>query len=100
MTKPARSHAGKSNSFGISRVHAILSSLADSRGRTLRIGSTRIRIYGETKPCELMEAALPGLRATMYDNWGGGAFGEVIEGGRIAIGDEVAWDDATSGNGT
>ncbi|MGQ0640446.1 MAG: MOSC domain-containing protein [Gemmatimonadaceae bacterium] len=73
--------------------------LATSRGRTLRIGTSRIRIYGETKPCERMEAALPGLRATMYDNWGGGAFGEVIEGGQIAIGDDVAWDDTTSGNG-
>jgi len=68
--------------------------LANARGRTLRIGRSRIRIFGETKPCEQMEEALPGLRRTMYDNWGGGAFGEVIEGGVITIGDEVAWDDS------
>jgi MOSC domain-containing protein YiiM len=67
--------------------------LANSRGRTLRIGASRIRIFGETKPCEQMEEALPGLRRTMYDNWGGGAFGEVLEGGLITIGDEVAWED-------
>ncbi len=67
--------------------------LANSRGRTLRIGTSRIRIFGETKPCERMEEALPGLRAALYDNWGGGAFGEVMEGGVIAIGDVVAWDD-------
>lgn len=67
--------------------------LANSRGRTLRIGTSRIRIFGETKPCEQMEAALPGLRRTMYDNWGGGAFGEVLEGGLITIGDEVVWED-------
>lgn len=67
--------------------------LANSRGRTLRIGASRIRIFGETKPCEQMEQALPGLRRTMYDNWGGGAFGEVLEGGLITIGDEVAWED-------
>ena len=68
--------------------------LANSRGRTLRIGASRIRIFGETKPCEQMEEALPGLRRTMYDNWGGGAFGEVLEGGLITIGDEVEWEDA------
>lgn len=71
--------------------------LANSRGRTLRIGASRIRIFGETKPCERMEEALPGLRAAMYDNWGGGAFGEVIVGGAIAVGDVVAWDDEQGG---
>jgi MOSC domain-containing protein YiiM len=68
--------------------------LSDSRGRLLLIGPVQIRIYGETKPCERMDEALPGLRAVMYDNWGGGAFGEVIEGGRIAVGDTVVWADA------
>lgn len=80
----------------VRRANLMLSnfSLANSRGRTLRIGMSRIRIFGETKPCEQMEAALPGLRRTMYDDWGGGAFGEVIEGGVIRVGDEVAWHDA------
>lgn len=72
--------------------------LANSRGRTLRIGAARVRIFGETKPCEQMEEALPGLRRAMYDNWGGGAFGEVLEGGPIAIGDVVAWDDEPGGD--
>jgi MOSC domain-containing protein YiiM len=65
--------------------------LTDSRKRVLQIGPCRIRIYGETKPCEQMEQALPGLRQAMYDNWGGGAFGEVLDNGEIAIGDSVRW---------
>ncbi len=66
--------------------------LADSRGRMLRIGPCALRILGETKPCERMDEALPGLRAAMYPDWGGGAFAEVIEGGELALGDEVRLD--------
>jgi len=66
--------------------------LADSRGRVLRVGPCRVRILGETKPCEQMEEALPGLRETMFSNWGGGAFGEVLDDGTITVGDIVAWD--------
>ena len=65
--------------------------LADSRKKILQIGAVRIRIYGETKPCELMDAAHQGLRAAMYENWGGGAYGEVLDDGEIAIGDPVRW---------
>lgn len=65
--------------------------LADSRKRVLQIGPVRIGIYGETKPCEQMEAAHTGLRAAMYDNWGGGAYGEVLDDGEINVGDPVRW---------
>ena len=60
-----------------------------SRGRVLAVGPVRIRIRGETKPCNMLDDAQPGLRAAMYANWAGGAFGEVLDDGEIRVGDEV-----------
>jgi MOSC domain-containing protein YiiM len=67
--------------------------LAESRGRLLQVGSCRIRIQGETKPCETMDKACEGLREVLIPNWGGGAYGEMIEGGEIAVGDSASWSD-------
>ena len=61
------------------------------RGSILCLGTTRIRIKGETRPCERMDEAVPGLRAAMREDLGGGLYGEVVTGGRLGVGDEVAW---------
>ncbi|MES2306627.1 MAG: MOSC domain-containing protein [Gemmatimonadota bacterium] len=65
--------------------------LAASRGRILCLGAARIRVRGETRPCELMDAALPGLRLAMDPQWRGGVFGEVIEGGEVRVGEPALW---------
>lgn len=78
----------------VRRANLMLSgvTLARSRGRVLHIGSCRVRIFGETRPCRLMDESLPGLQAAMSPDWRGGAFGEALDDGVIRIGDAVVWD--------
>jgi MOSC domain-containing protein YiiM len=67
--------------------------LAGTRGRRLRLGECLLEIRGETKPCERMDDALPGLREAMWPGWGGGAYAEVHEGGTIRPGDPARFAD-------
>jgi MOSC domain-containing protein YiiM len=68
--------------------------LARSRGRVLVVGPVRMRVFEETKPCELMDRFVPGLRAALRPEWRGGVSVEVLDDGEIVVGDAVRWDDA------
>jgi MOSC domain-containing protein YiiM len=70
-------------------------SLRDTRNQILKIGNVRFRIAGETKPCNQMEEALPGLERVMRPDWGGGAFAIVLDDGEIHVGDELQWVENT-----
>ncbi len=77
------------------RANLVLTRLAlcDTRGRVLRVGSARLRILGETKPCRLMNETARGLEAALWPEWGGGAFAEVLAGGEIRVGAPVWWEE-------
>ncbi len=64
--------------------------LEGCRGRILHLGDCRIEMRGETVPCHQMDEALQGLREALKEGWGGGAFGRVLDGGEIGVGDR-AW---------
>ena len=60
-----------------------------TRDAVLHVGGCRIRIGGETRPCNRMEEAHPGLQAGLDPRWGGGCYGVVEAEGEIRVGDPV-----------
>ncbi|MEL7061508.1 MAG: MOSC domain-containing protein [Acidobacteriota bacterium] len=65
--------------------------LEGSRGRVLCLGTCRIEILGETRPCRLMDDAAPGLERALGPEWRGGVFGRALDDGEIALGDPAAF---------
>ena len=67
--------------------------LAHSRDKILKVGRCRLRIRGETRPCERMDAVQSGLRNALGTEWRGGVFAAILDDGEIKVGDSVAWID-------
>src|SRR5688572_12994990 len=90
----ATAELGRDPGPGSRRANFLISGidLADTRGRVLVVGSTRIEIGGELTPCERMDEAAAGLRAALSRDWRGGVFARVLEGGIVRVGDRVAWE--------
>jgi MOSC domain-containing protein YiiM len=93
----AESALGAKVDPGARRANVMVSGvdLAKSRGRVLRLGDTRIRVLGETRPCELMDAAHQGLRQALDPDWRAGVFGQVLDDAVVSVGDVVGWEPAT-----
>lgn len=68
--------------------------LAGTRGQTLTLGGARILIYGETRPCNRMDAQVQGLTAALDPEWRGGVFGVVVQAGGVTVGDEATLSEA------
>jgi MOSC domain-containing protein YiiM len=77
------------------RANVLVSGVAlkGTRGRILQLGHVRVRVLGETRPCEQMDAAVPGLRRALQPEWRGGVFGELLDDGEISVGDGVRWQE-------
>ena len=77
------------------RANLMISGIAleKTRGRILRIGPCRLRVLGETVPCNLMDIFHQGLRQALRPHWRGGVFAEVLTGGEISVGDPIGWEE-------
>jgi MOSC domain-containing protein YiiM len=71
------------------RANLLVEGLKTPRSGRFRIGDVVLEVAGETKPCQLMEAAHHGLRAALKPDWRGGVCCRVINGGNIRLGDPV-----------
>lgn len=58
-------------------------------GGQIVIGEVKLTAHGETVPCDLMDAQVPGLSDALVPDLRGGIYGQVITGGTIAVGDEL-----------
>jgi MOSC domain-containing protein YiiM len=63
--------------------------LENTVGQHVHIGDAVLEITGETDPCHRMENLHPGLFKALAKQWRGGVTCLVVEGGVLALGQEV-----------
>jgi MOSC domain-containing protein YiiM len=63
--------------------------LPSTVGQRLRLGEVEIEVKGEVRPCEAMDQAHQGLRATLARELRGGVHGRILHPGVIRRGDPV-----------
>lgn len=56
----------------------------------IRVGPVLLEILGETRPCERMDEACPGLMEALVPNRRAGSYCRVLSGGTVRIGDAVS----------
>jgi len=64
--------------------------LNNVRDHILTLGDVRIHLHGETRPCERMDAQVDGLTAALDPDWNGGAYGVVLDDGKLHVGDDAS----------
>ncbi len=63
--------------------------LPQRTGAELHIGSVRLLITEELEPCSRMDEQCPGLTDALRPDWRGGVSCSVLQGGHVAVGDNV-----------
>ncbi|HIF38397.1 MAG TPA: MOSC domain-containing protein [Gemmatimonadetes bacterium] len=67
--------------------------LKETVGRILSIGDLKVEIFGETKPCKIMDDGCQGLREALVDEWKGGVYGCVLNDAAVKVGDVISRDE-------
>ncbi len=64
--------------------------LKETVGHILTLGEVTLEIQGETRPCERMDAQVPGFTAALTPDWNGGVYGVVLDDGEVNVGEDAS----------
>ena len=90
----AKKELGKEFDPSVRRANLMVNGidLKEKTGAILCIGELRLEVKGETRPCQRMDDAVPGLRKTLEPDWRGGLYGVALNNAVIKEGDAVGWE--------